>query len=142
MPFFGHVVVDESTYEPIIDQGALLEAFAADMISEMPVEERTVFLASDDCKAMVEAGIIGKKTVVRLSRNDDLTRRVKIAAFMKAKEKGDPLWNKLVQNRVKERQLINALSNKYSNLVKRDAIKAQKELIKINPKAFNRAIGR
>ena len=44
--------------------------------------------------------------MVRLSRQDDMARRVKIAAYQLAKDKKDPLWTKLVLNRVKERQLI------------------------------------
>lgn len=142
MPFYGQSVLEEGAYEPIADQPALLEAFIADEISMLADDDRKAFIESDECKALEEAGLLGKKTIVRLSKNDDLTRRIKIAAFMKAKEKDDPTWNALVKNRQKERELINKLMGKYSNLVKRDAINGQKELLKVSPKSFNRPIGR
>lgn len=60
--------------------------------SQLPDEKLKQFLVSEDCKALQEAGIIGKNTMVRLSKADDLTRRIKMAALQSAKDNGDSLW--------------------------------------------------
>ena len=72
-----------------------------------------------------------------MTKYDDLTRRTHLAALQKAKEMGDADWEALRKNRIKERQLLDRIYKKYANKVKRDAIKSQKRLIKLSPKAFD-----
>lgn len=126
----------------VVDMAALVESFVFGEVSAMSDEQRKSFLESEQCKAMEEAGIIGKKTIVRLSKMDDLTRRIKIASFQIAKEKNDPLWSLLVKNRIKERELIGKLVQKYGMGAKRAAITGQRQLLKITPNAFTRPIGK
>lgn len=116
----------------------LLEAFIYDELSQLTDEDKEVFVNSEEARVMEEAGIIGRRTLVRLSKNDDLARRTKMASFQIAKENNDPLWDQLVKNRVKERMLINKIVSKYGSRATRAAKLGQKDYIKRMPKGFMR----
>lgn len=88
------------------------------------------FVNSEEVAALVEARKMTKKTFVRLGKNDDLQRRTNMACLILAREAKDPLFNKLALNRVKERQLRNAIFKKYSSKATRLAKISQKKHIK------------
>lgn len=108
----------------------LLEAYIYDELCSMTDEDKQAFVNSPEASAMVEAGLIQKKTLVRLTRNDDLNRRLTMACFQLAKENNDPLWNQLVKNRIKERQLIAQIKKKYSSRATKTAKMGQKHYLK------------
>lgn len=139
MGFFGdnEDLIEESAG---LDQTVLMESFFSQTVAMMNEDERKQYLESDEVKALEEAGVVGKKTIVRLTKMDDLTRRIKIAAFQKAKDDGDPNWELLRKNRIKERELIGKIMNKYAMRVKKDAVVAQRSLLKVTPNAFTRPI--
>lgn len=117
----------------------LLEAYIFEELNKLSDEDKKLFCASEEAKVMEEKGLISRKTIVRLNKNDDLSRRTKMAAFQAAKEKGDPLWDKLVKNRKKERELIAAISKKYANVAARNAKMGQRDFLKKKiPAAFLR----
>lgn len=107
----------------------LQEAFIAYELACLPPDQYKAFTESEECNAMLEKGLIGRRTLVRLDKNDDLSRRKKMAAFQIAKEKGDPLWDKLVKNRVKERDLISKIVAKYGNKAEKAAKIGQKDYL-------------
>ena len=74
--------------------------------------------------------MIAKHSLVRLSKSDDLNRREKLVAFQIAKERKDPLWDQLVKNRIKERQLIKSIMTKYKSGAVSGAKKSQKSYLK------------
>lgn len=125
-----------SPYESIeeaadgIDLSVLEEAYIYEELSHMSDELRQEFLKSDECKAMQEKALIGRKTLIRLDKNDDLSRRRKMAAFEIAKQKGDVLWDKLTLNRVKERDLISKIMAKYGGKAERVARIGQRDHLK------------
>ena len=92
------------------------------------------FYESDEVQAYMEAfpsaSAMKKKTFVRLSRKDDLKRRASVAALSIAKEKKDPLFDKWVKHRVKERSYREMIYKKYKNLALKAAKKSQKKHIK------------
>lgn len=94
--------------------------------------ERAVrnFTESAEVQALVEARKMSKNTFVRLNKNDDLTRRTHLGCLILAKRNNDPLWKKLALNRVKERQLREAIYKKYGNKGRIVAKKSQQEHIK------------
>ena len=96
----------------------------------LSAEERRTLVESPEFLALEAKGLIGRKTIVKLKIDDDLTRRETMAAFQLAKEADDPLWNKLALNRVKERDLIGKIRNKYRNKAAKVSKKGQKEYIK------------
>jgi predicted AAA+ superfamily ATPase len=97
-----------------------------------------------EAEALVEAQVLRKPTLMRLSKKDDEARRKKLAAFQLAKEAKDPLWDKLVKNRVMEKKLIAAIMKKYGMKAERVAKVSQKEYIKTAgkmPQSFKKAGG-
>lgn len=116
---------------PLKDINTLVEAFLVDDMSRLNEQQLAEFCAPGGVgDALVEAGKLGKKTMVRLSKTDDLKRRSMMSALQHAKEKGDPLFNQLALNRVKEKDLLDAIYNKYRVIAEKDAKMAQKEYIK------------
>ena len=125
-------IIDESLKNP----NELTEAFILDELAHLSDEKKEEFINSEEAKAMIEAGLISKKTLVRLSKTDDLNRRSTMAAFQMAKENDDPLWNMLVKNRIKERELKQKIVQKYSSKAARIAKTGQKEFLKNKMPAF------
>ena len=93
--------------------------FIVDEVSRMSDEDRKAFLESEECKILQERNMLKKKTLVRLNKNDDLTRRKKMAAFQIAKDNHWKEWDLLVKNRIKERALI-------AKIVQKAGMKAEK----------------
>lgn len=105
----------------------LQEAFLYDEFGSAPDVEK---------KAMLEEGVlleakgkISRKTIVRLNKNDDLTRRTTMAALQLSKDANDNLWKALVANRIKERKLLAAIKKKWGPKAGIVAKKAQKDYI-------------
>lgn len=119
-----------STIDGNLNVDELLESYIYDEISRLPDEKRQEFVQSEAAQVMLEKGYFRKNTLVRLNKEDDLSRRLKMACLQMAKDNDDPLWNKLTANRVKERDLLDAITNKYSNKAGRVAKMGQKEFLK------------
>lgn len=85
---------------------------------------------SSEIQALFESRRMVKKTFVRLNKNDDLVRRSHLACLVLAKHNKDPLWQKLADNRIREKKLRNAIYQKYSNKAKIVARKSQQVHIK------------
>lgn len=101
------------------DPNELLGAYIIDEVSMLTDEQKKEFINSEACKSLLEARVLKKKTLVRLSKNDDLTRRTTMAAFQIAKENKWKEWELLVKNRIKERELI-------AKIVQKAGVKATK----------------
>lgn len=127
MAFFSN-----SYNEPcqINDMEAFQESCMIAELMAMPFEDRQAIFESESYALLEKHGLIGKKTRVQLSKEDDLDRRETMAAFQLAKEANDSLWNMLALNRVKERDLIRKIKNKYAPQAKRAAIIGQRDYIK------------
>ena len=91
--------------------------------ADSDAEKRELLESAD---ILMEANKISRKTLVRLNKNDDLTRRTGMAALQLAKDNNDPLWRKLVKNRIVERKLLAAIKKKYANKAQIAARKGQK----------------
>lgn len=95
-----------------VNMDELLEAFFFDEHYSDSDEEKRALL--EDVDVLMEAKRISNKTIVKLNKNDDLTRRTGIAALQLAKDNNDPLWRGLVGVRIKERKFLAAIRKKYS----------------------------
>lgn len=80
----------------------------------------------ENADVLMEANKISRKTIIKLNKNDDLTRRTGMAALQLAKDNNDALWKKLVKNRIMERKLLAAIKKKYANKASIAAKKGQK----------------
>ena len=137
---FGNIV-GEPIAESELPYG-FLEACIVDEVSHLSDEKIQEFCQSPEAEALVEAGVMRKKTLVRLSKKDDFSRRRTMAAFTIARDKKDPLWSKLVKNRVQERKLIGEIVKKYGGKADKVAKVGQKEYLKQKmPLSFMRAGG-
>ena len=119
------------------DADAMLENMIMLEASRMDDEQRKAYMESDEFQNLVEAGVVGKRSVVRLNRNDDMNRRIHLLCLQKGKEEGDADWEALRKNRIRERQLLDKLYRKYANRVRRDAVVSQRRIMKISPKVFD-----
>lgn len=104
----------------------LLGAYIIDEISRLDDDLKEEFINSETCKSLQEARVLKKKTLVRLSKNDDLTRRKTMAAFQIAKDEKWREWDLLVKNRIKERELIAKIVQKAGNRADKAAKMGQK----------------
>ena len=109
-------------------------------VAAMPEEARKAYIESDEVKQAVTEGIVGKRSIMRLSKADDLTRRTKLACLQKAKEDNTAEWQQLRKVQAKRKELLAKIATKYQSRVQRDAIKAQRAMLKVTPNAFTAPI--
>lgn len=115
-----------------VDFDALVEAFLVDEVNHTWTDAQVAeFCAPGGVgEALVEAKVLNKKTLVRLSKKDDLDRRRTMAAMELAKQNNDPLFQKLLTIYAKKDELKSKIIAKYGNKAERVAIAGQKEYIK------------
>ena len=131
MGMFNTGIITESIETAFADPNGIISQMIEMEVSQLPQEKINEFCAPGGVgETLVEAGKLHKKTLVRLSKKDDLTRRQKIIALNLAKENNDPLWDKLALNRVKERELISKIVTKYGTKSQKLAVKSQKDFLK------------
>lgn len=109
---------------------AVTEAMIYQELANLPQEKIKEFCESGEAQALLERSVLNKKTLIRLSKKDDLARRIKQAAYQLAREKKDPLWVKLVKTQIIKRKLVAAIMKKYQNPALRLAKASQIEYIK------------
>ena len=129
MSFFLGNTKHESICEEVQNLDELQENYICAELYAATDATRKAFLESQDCKVMLERGLISKKTIIRLNKTDDLARRIKMATFQIAKEKNDPIWQKLVENRKRERMYIRQLQDKYKTGAIRSARVGQRDFL-------------
>ena len=128
--------IDDTQEAGIKDATALFESFFVDYVNHMDDEERKQYLESDEVNALVEAKAIGRRTIVRLSKQDDYNRRITLAAMQKAKEQNSTDWKRLKKAHMLKKLAIANIVKRYGNNVKRDVVKAQKAILKTNPRYY------
>ena len=144
MGMFDTGFITESIENTFSDPSDIYSQLIEMEVSQLPQEKIEEFCAPGGVgETLVQEGKLRKKTLVRLSKKDDLTRRQKVIALNLARENNDPLWDKLAQNRVRERELIAKIVAKYGNKSQRLAVKSQKEFLKGGtlPQSFMKAGG-
>lgn len=127
MAFFSGVYSNDTNIQ---DMDAFNEACMISELAAMPMSDRQAIFESESYALLERYGLIGKKTRVQLSKDDDLERRETMAAFQLAKEGNDRLWDLLAMNRVKEKELIDKIRKKYGVQAKRVAAIGQRDYIK------------
>jgi hypothetical protein len=113
-----------------VNMDELMEQFFFDEHYADSDEEKRALFESAESILLEKKNITSKKTLVRLNKNDDLSRRSTMAAMQIAKDKNDSLWKALVKNRIQERKLLRAIKKKYGNAATRLAKIAQNNYIR------------
>ena len=117
-------------------QGYLFEAACLGM----PEDARHEYLESAEVQQAVNEGSLDRKSIMYLNKQDDLTRRVKLACLAKAKEENSPEWKQLRKVQAKRKEPLSKIAVKYTPRVQQNAIKAQRAMLKVTPNAFTRPI--
>ena len=135
-----------SIAESFNNPNEICEMFIVDEVSQLPTEKIQEFCKPGGVgEQLVTEGKLRKNTLIRLNKQDDLTRRTKMMALQIAKEKNDPLWTKLKKNRVQERMLLQKIMKKYGREAQRLAKEGQREWLHSPapalPKSFQKAGG-
>lgn len=133
---------EEDRDEGLQNPEALVEFFIADEYYHMSDADAKAFLESDELKALEESNVVRKRTLVRLSKQDDYTRRITLAACQKAKEANSPDWKKLRKAQAMRKMALANIVKRYGNSVKRDVVKAQRAIQKIDPGHYTKIPGR
>ena len=127
----------------------ITECLIVDEVSKLPTETIQEFCKPGGVgEQLVQEGKMRRKTLVRLSKKDDLERRTSMMNIQLAKDNNDILWRKLVKNRQQKHDLIDAIDKKYGHRGARLAKKSQNEFLHggakktgVLPKSFMRAGG-
>ena len=118
-----------SSLEEMANDDALLELFIIDDVLRGNQEQVKNFCESEEAKILMEKQVLNKPTLHRLSKQDDLKRRVKLMAYQLAKINKDPLWAKLVKYQGFKKDTAQKILNKYGAKAERMAKLAQKNYI-------------
>lgn len=121
-------VVNEHEFDNI-DMEAYIQECIYIEFSQLPDNKLKEFLEGEG-KALEEAGIIGKNTMVRLSKADDLSRRIKMAAIQIAQDNGDNLWKQWDTFTQKKNELEAKILQKYNMTANKMARVGQKSYLK------------
>lgn len=101
----------------------LEEMCAISYLSRQPDEVIREFVQSEECEALITEGKLNKKTIMKLNKSNDLTRRQTLAAYAMARDKNDPLWQKFLKYKTLanecKRQIIEKYKNKSENIAKK-----------------------
>ncbi len=119
-----------ASIEEAANSNSLLELYLVDDILKGTSEEIKNFCESEEAQILIEKQVLNKPTLHRLSKEDDLKRRIKLTSYQLAKDSNDPNWNKLVKYQKLRKQYAQNILNKYGNKAERIAKIAQKNYIK------------
>ena len=115
--------------EAAANSDAVLEMFIVDDVLRGTSAQIKQFCESEECKILQERQVLKKPTMMRLSKEDDENRRVKLMAYQLAKEAGYPEWTKLKTYTEKRKASINKIMAKYGPKAEKMAKIAQKNYI-------------
>lgn len=128
MSLYGQTtVVDETNGADI---NALVETFYYDDLHRLSSDQIHEFCESEQAQALVERAVLRKPTLMRLSKEDDEKRRIKLACYQLAKDAKDPNWDKMLKYRALWKKYRALIFKKYAARATRIARIAQKNYIK------------
>ena len=127
------------TLESQATSEAVMEMFLVDDILRMPSKNIRTFCESEEAKVLVEKAVLKKPTLIRLGKEADKARRVKLIAYKLAKEGNSPHYRKLKDYTAKRKVEINAIMKQYGGKAEKMAQIAQKEYIKTASKGLKAA---
>ena len=107
----------------------ILEMFFVDDLLRQSSDQIREFCESEEAKILQEKAVLKKPTMMRLSKEDDAKRRVKLMAYQLAKEANDPEWAKLKKFTALRKESIAKIMKKYGAKAERMAKIAQKNYI-------------
>lgn len=116
--------------EKIGNSNELLEAFLVDDVIRQSSDDIKKFCESEEARILEAKNMLKKPTMMRLSKQDDFNRRVKLVAYQLAKEANDPNFAKLKKYTSLRKECIAKIMQKYSTKAEKIAKVAQKNYMK------------
>ena len=123
-------VADDMMIDEEFDMDAYEETCLFMDLASLPYEDRKTIVESEEAAVLEAKGMIGRRTLIRLNKNDDVTRRTSAAAYQMAKDANDPLWQKLMFHMGKKNEYKEKILKKYNVKAERVAKKSQKDYLK------------
>lgn len=92
------------------------DAILFEHLSSLPTEKIKEFVSSQEAKFMLSKGHISPDVIDRLNEHvaKGNNNAFKLTVCHMAKESNDPLWEQLVACRLQERNIMNAIVEKYA----------------------------
>lgn len=116
------------------EMNRLMQDWFFDEVAHMPEEQRKHLLESaemaDARKALMEAGLINKTSIMMLSKESELERRNQLAVYALAKKDNDVNWQRFMKAQAMKKEAKEALNRKYGNRARLTAKKTQREYLK------------
>jgi hypothetical protein len=128
MSLYGHSNLNEDLNG--LDMDSVMEAYFYDDLSRMSDTALKNFMESERCKALQEKTAFAKPTLMRLDKDADRLRRIRLMCYTLAKSAKDPNWIKCQKYRALWKKYRAAIFKKYGNSATRLATIAQKNYIK------------
>ena len=128
MSLYGHSNLNEDLNG--LDMDSVMEAYFYDDLSRMSDTALKNFMESERCKALQEKTAFAKPTLMRLDKDADRLRRIRLMCYTLAKNAKDPNWIKCQKYRALWKKYRAAIFKKYGNSATRLATIAQKNYIK------------
>lgn len=133
MVLFGHNYLAEATIDDI-DIKPFVEAMAYDDLSRLDQDSLREFCESPTAKALLEKQVLQKGTLMRLSKQDDRKRRIKLCAYQLAKADKNTNWKKMIYHRSEWRKYRDLVMKQYGKRAEKIADISQREYIKKSQK--------
>jgi hypothetical protein len=139
MSLYGHKQLVQESEDDMqnVDLKPFVELMVYDDISRGSDDQRKAFCESTQAQVLMEKQVLNKGTLMRLSKEDDAKRRIKLIVYQMAKEKNDPDWKKMTLYRKLWKKFRGKLMRKYANKAKRIAVQSQREYIQAARKMPN-----
>lgn len=131
---FGNDSLSESTIENM-DLTPFVEAIAYDDLSRQDSKTLREFCTSPQAQVLTEKQVLKKGTMMRLSKQDDEKRRIKLCAYQLAKADNNTNWKKMIYHRAEWRKYRDLVMKQYGRKATQLAKVSQKEYIKKMQKA-------
>ena len=131
MSLYGSGINEVNSIEKIANSDSFLEALIVDDLMRMNSNDLHAFLESEQCKVLSEGRqVLKKATMMRLSKQDDEKRRIKLAVYEMAKAANDPEFAKFKKYTALRKQSIAKMMKKYGSKAEKVAKLGQKNYIK------------
>jgi len=119
-----------TSVDEMAQRDEIIECLLVDDVLQGSSEDIKKFCESAEAQVLVEKQVLNKPTLIRMSKEGDYNRRVKLICYTLAKNANDPLWAKLVKFQKAKKEYSQKIYDKYCTKAARIAKASQKEYIK------------
>lgn len=131
MGLFSTGRVEATIENSIQNKEEFEQLMIADEIANLDAEQLREFCSPGGLgETLVTEGKLKNRTLVRLSKKDDLARRKKMACYQLAKEANSPAWKKFEFHRSEALKYEKQMFKQYGSKAERLAKEAQRDYLK------------